>query len=156
MHSLTQFRELAKRVDLFNKLSPDDVAKIYASGLTVHMQKDNVIFYQNTTGNTMYVVLGGRVDLFDGKKHITSLHEGDMFGEMALISEEPRSASAVAGEDTNLFVLSETTFHKLMTKRVAVQILLNIVGTLSKRLRESNKRYVRLREAQESPASPPK
>ncbi|MCL4218276.1 MAG: hypothetical protein KJ052_14910, partial [Candidatus Hydrogenedentes bacterium] len=64
---------------------------------------------------------------------------------MALISNEPRSATAVAAEDSKLFVLTETTFQKLMTKRVAIRILLNIIGTLSNRIRESNKHVTRLK-----------
>jgi len=87
------------------------------------------------------------VDLFDGKKRLATLTTGDMFGEMALISEEPRSATAVAAEDTHLFVLSEDVFHKLMTKRASVQILLNIVSTLIKRLREANKKLKQLGES---------
>ena len=138
--TLERFRALASRVDLFRGVNPEDVAKIYAKGMTMRINRGNIIFHQNTTGNTMYVLLGGRVDLYDGKKHIASLGPGDMFGEMALISEEPRSATAVAGEDAHVFVLSETIFHRLMTKRAAIQILLNIVGTLSRRLRDANKK----------------
>lgn len=140
MQTLAQFRQMAQRIDLFQKLEPSDVAAIFKKGMTMHVPKGNVVFHEGTTGNTMFIVLGGRIDLYRSKKPIASLKTGDMFGEMALISEEPRSATAVAGEDANLFVLSETTFQKLMTKRVAVQMLLNIIGTLSKRLRDTNRR----------------
>jgi CRP-like cAMP-binding protein len=57
---------------------------------------------------------------------------------MALVNQEPRSASVVAMEDSYLFILSETVFQKLMTKRVSIQILMNIVNTLSSRLRDTN------------------
>ena len=144
METVEQFKALAQRIALFKKIDMDDVARIFVKGMTMIVQKENVIFYQNTTGNTMYVILSGKVDLYDGKKHLTSLGEGDMFGEMALISTEPRSATAMAAEDTHLFVLTEETFHKLMTKRVAVQMLLNIVGILSARLRDTNKKLTRL------------
>ncbi len=43
-------------------------------------------------------------------------------------------------EDSRLFVLTESTFEKLMTKRVAIQMLFNIIRTLSHRLKESNVR----------------
>jgi CRP-like cAMP-binding protein len=86
----------------------------------------------------MYVVLAGTVVVRDGDKDIATLRTGDTFGEMALINSEPRSANVIAGEDSLLFVLSESTFQQLLTKRVAVQILLNIVRTLSHRLREAN------------------
>lgn len=140
--SADQFRALTRNMDLFDKITPDEVARIFAKGMTVKAPKGSTIFHQGTTGNTMFVILAGTVELYDARKLIATLRSGDMMGEMALISEEPRSATAVAKEDTQLFVLSETTFQRLMTKRVAIQILFNIVGTLSKRLREANKRIV--------------
>ena len=115
------------------------------------MEKGNTIFYKGTTGNQMFVILAGKVSLFDGPKHLADLRTGDMFGEMALINNEPRSATAVAAESTQLFILSETFFQKLMTKRVAITMLLNIIGTLSTRLQGMNRRLLELK--QENPPS---
>jgi CRP-like cAMP-binding protein len=136
--SPTNYEELAKRVPLFHGLSPEDVAKIIAKGMTMEVKKGDAVFYQGTVGSQMYVVLGGSVSLTDGKKSLATLRAGDMFGEMALINNEPRSATATVAEDGRLFVLSETIFQKLMTKRVAIRILLNIIATMSKRLRDMN------------------
>ena len=140
MSDAAKYANLAQRIPLFKGISIDDVHKIFAKGMTVVMEKDNVIFYEGTTGNQMFVVLAGTIDLYAGKKKITTLRSGEMFGEMALINNEPRSATAVAAERSQLFVLSETTFQKLMTKRVAIRMLLNIVGVMSNRIREANKR----------------
>ncbi len=90
----------------------------------------------------MYVILAGCVEPYDGKEPIATLRTGDTMGAMALVSEEPRSAAAVAKEDTRLFVLSKTTFQRLMTKRVAIQILFPFVAAPSKRLRDANKKIV--------------
>ena len=135
-----KYVKLARQVALFRGLSPEEVHKIFAKGTTMTVEKGNVIFHKGTTGNQMYVVLGGKIALYSGKKHLADLCAGDMLGEMALISSEPRSATALAAERSQVFVLSEQIFHKLMTKRAAIRILLNIVGTLSTRLREMNKR----------------
>lgn len=134
------YAAIAKCVELFRGVSPEDVAKIFAKGMTMQTPKGNTIFYKGTTGNTMFVILAGTVELYDGRKLLATLRTGDMFGEMALISNEPRSASAVAAENTSLFVLSEDVFRRLMTKQVAIRILLNIISTLAHRLREANKR----------------
>jgi CRP-like cAMP-binding protein len=133
-----KYGELAKRVSLFKGLDAEDVAKIFSKGMTMEVEKGNVLFYQGTTGNQMYIVLGGRIDLYDGKKHLTSMRTGDLFGEMAVIMNEPRSASAVAGETSRVFVLSESVFEKLMTKRAAIRILLNIIGVMARRIRDMN------------------
>ena len=57
-----------------------------------------------------------------------------------IFSPRNRSASAVALQDSHLFVLDETTFHKLLTKHVSIRILLNVIGTLCRRLRDANAR----------------
>ena len=108
----------------------------------MHCAKGETLFHKGTTGNQMYVVLGGKVGVYADNKCISSLTMGDMFGEMALVNKEPRTATVTALEDSHLFVLSETVFDKLMTKRVAIRMLLNIVHTLSKRLKDSNARLI--------------
>lgn len=145
MSAGSQWAMLARNVDLFKGLDPDDVGRIFARGVTMVAQKGQTLFYKGTSGEQMYVVMAGTINLLDGDKLIATLKTGDTLGEMALISNEPRSATAVAAEDSKLFVLTETTFQKLMTKRVAIRILLNIIGTLSNRIRESNKHVTRLK-----------
>lgn len=132
------YATLAQKVELFRGLVPEDVGKIFARGMTVRYQKGETIFIKGTVGNTMYIVLGGSVGVCDGDNLLATLRTGDMFGEMALISNEPRSATVIAAEDCHLFVLAETTFEHLLTKRVAVRILLNIIRTLCRRLRQAN------------------
>lgn len=135
-----QVDQLIERVELFNGLNPDDVRKIFGHGLTMNIKKGDVVFYKDTEGDQMYVVLGGLIGIYQGKEIIAKLRTGDMFGEMALVTSDKRSATAIALDDSHLFILQETTFEKLMTKRVAVRMLLNIVKTLSHRLKESNVR----------------
>jgi CRP-like cAMP-binding protein len=144
MESLDRYAAVARQVELFRGIDPDDVHKILHKGITMRVGKGEVIFHKGTTGNTMFIILGGSVALFDGKKQLAVLRTGDMFGEMAIINNEPRSASALAAEDSLLFVLDETTFHKLMTKSVAIRMLLNIIATMSHRLRKANERLTAL------------
>jgi len=129
---------LIKAVPLFTGLTREEVIKIFSKGMTMRCTKGETIFYKGNIGNQMFVMLGGKVGIYDGEKLLASLHVGDMFGEMALVNQEPRSATARALEDTKLFVLSQEVFERLMTKRAAIQILMNIVRTLSKRLKNSN------------------
>lgn len=134
---------LAEKVELFHGLTVDDISKIFARGMTVRVQKGETVFYKGTVGSQMYIVLGGLVGVYDGSRCLATLSTGDMFGEMALINSEPRSATVIATEDSHLFVLSETTFQTLLTKRVAIRLLLNIVRTLSHRLRDANVKSIR-------------
>ncbi|NLV40999.1 MAG: cyclic nucleotide-binding domain-containing protein [Candidatus Hydrogenedentes bacterium] len=129
---------LVKRVDLFHGLDRDDVGKIFSKGMTVRALKDEVIFFKGTTGSQMYVVLVGKMGVYNGEDRIAVLAPGEMFGEMALVNREPRSATVKAEADSVLFVLTESTFQNLLSKRVAIQILLNIIRTLSVRLKRKN------------------
>ena len=137
---------LAQRIPLFHGIDPHDVVKIFAKGMTQRVARGETIFFKGTTGSRMYVVLGGKVGIFDGAKQIASLTQGDMFGEIALTTHESRSASAVALEDSHLFTLDEAIFERLLTKRVAVRILLNIIDTLCRRIKDANARIRQLTE----------
>ncbi len=128
-----------KHVSLFEGLSREEVAKIFAKGMTMHVSAGEDIFLKGTIGNQMYVVLGGKLGVYDDKKCIAELKTGDMFGEMALVNKEPRSATVTAINESRLFILSESIFERLMTKRAAIKILLNIIRTLSHRLTDANK-----------------
>ncbi len=133
-----QLRALLKRVSLFHGLREEDMVKIFSKGMTVRVGKGEVLFYKDTVGSQMYVVLSGKLGVCSGEKLLAELITGDMCGEMALVNHAPRSATVKALEDSLLFVLTETTVNTLLTKRVAVQLLLNIIRTLSRRLCEAN------------------
>jgi len=140
---VSAYAALARQVELFRGLTVEDIAKIFSRGMTIRVKKGETIFHKGTVGSQMYVVLGGKVAVVDENKVLAELRTGDTFGEMALINREPRSATVVAAEESHLFVLSESTFQRLLTKRVAIQILLNIIKTLSHRLRKANAEAVK-------------
>jgi CRP-like cAMP-binding protein len=142
MLNATQAASIAKSVDLFRGLQQEDILKIFQKGRTLNLAKDSVIFFEGATGNEMFVILGGKVALYKNKQLLTTLSFGQTFGEMAVVSNEPRSATAVAAEDCKIYVMDETLFHKLLTKRVSIELLMNIVRTLCDRLRETNKRLI--------------
>ncbi|MCH7958497.1 MAG: cyclic nucleotide-binding domain-containing protein [Candidatus Hydrogenedentes bacterium] len=133
-----KYAVLAEKIGLFRGLSPSDVQKIFSKGMTVRVQKGETIFLKGTTGNKMYVVLGGNVGVFDGPKCIAKLGVGETFGEMSLLNDEPRTATIVALAPVNLFVLSEDVFLKLLTKKVAVRILMNIARSMSTKVKNTN------------------
>lgn len=132
--------DLLQHTSLFEGLDREDIHKIFARGLTSRVAKGETVFLKGTIGSQMYLVLGGKLGVFDNRKLLAELKMGDMFGEMALVTNEPRSATVAALEDSQLFVLTESFFQKLMTKRVAIQMLMNIIKTLSHRLKDANLR----------------
>ncbi len=140
-----KFQLLADSVDLFKGLTAHDVQVIFTKGMTLRVAQGDTVFHKNTTGNQMYVVLAGKVGVFDGPKMVAELGVGESFGEMSLLAHEPRSATVIALEMSNLFVLSEDIFQRLLTKRVAVQILLNLASSLGRKVKNMN---LKLRESE--------
>lgn len=140
-----RFQMLAENVDIFRGLDAHDVQRIFSKGMTVRVQKGETVFHKGTVGNQMYVVLGGKVGVFDGPKMVAELGVGATFGEMSLLNHEPRSATVIALEMSNLFVLSEEVFQRLLTKKAAIQILLNLARTMARRIKDAN---LKLRETE--------
>ena len=132
------YEVLCRRVELFRTLDPEIVAKIFAKGVTAEFNPGEHIFKKGDQGSELYVILNGKVRIESSGKVIAVLSQGDMFGEMALVSKEPRSASAITEERTSLLALSDDIIRKLLPHDAATQILINIVVTMSKRLREAN------------------
>jgi CRP-like cAMP-binding protein len=133
-----KYMRLVKTMDLFKGLSPDELMKLMTMGLTTAVHKDTVMFKKGTVGEEMYVILDGKVNIVDEDEVIATLGKGEMFGEMALFSREPRSATAVTAESASFFVLTARSLHDLFTRKIAITLLLNIVGKLSARLRAAN------------------
>ena len=77
----------------------------YAAGET--------IFREGDRGTTMYIITRGRVRVHRGEDTFATLGPGEVFGEMALASSEPRSASVSAVEDCELLELHEDTFYEV-------------------------------------------
>lgn len=129
---------LARRMDLFRNLDGEAVAKIFARGITEEFEAGQTIFEKGSEGDCLYLVLGGSVEIFDESRVVATLERGALFGEMALISKEPRSASARALESSSLLALSQETIYNVMPREVSIQLLVNIIVTLSSRLRMAN------------------
>ena len=87
------------------------------------------------------MILSGRIKVTilsdDGREIILSmLSEHDFFGEMSLLDDEPRSATAIALSETEILVLHQRDFLSIVEKRP--RVLVNLLSVLSSRLRKAN------------------
>ncbi len=133
-----QLARVIRNVDIFSGFSPDDIVKIFSHCQTMNVQKDQLLFQKGTVGNQMFVVLAGSFALFDGARQLATFRTGDTFGEMSLLLNEPRVGTVKALELSQVCVLDQNLFEKLLTKRVAVQMLLNISRMIAKRLKHAD------------------
>jgi len=101
-------------------------------------QPGETIFRTYDMGTEMYVVLEGEVDLRIGANVVETLGPGEPFGEMALIDQAPRVATAVAKTPVKLAVISEKRF--LFMIQCMPEFALQIMKVMADRLRKMNAR----------------
>ena len=105
-----------------------------------------VIIQQGESGNCMYVVQGGRVEVLQnslkgGEQHLAFLDAGDFFGEMAVFEKEIRSATVrAAGEARVLSVDKKTLLTRI---REDPLLAVNLLKTMSRRIRHLNEEISR-------------
>ncbi len=109
------FRRLGG-IPLFNGLPPEEIAALVPSIAGRVCKKGSTIIRQGEPGDSLFIVEEGSVDIVDFRRgeKLATLGPGDVFGEMALITGEPRSASAVAAGDVRLWIVFKDSFDRLV------------------------------------------
>jgi CRP-like cAMP-binding protein len=106
----------------------------------LHVRKGEVIFRQGEPGLEMFVISAGRVRLTIGRagheKEVAVLGPGAFFGELSLLSDEPRSATAEAMEDSTLLAIGRDVFAMMVQDDLDIVFrMMNIQG---QRLSQAN------------------
>jgi len=138
-------------VVLFRGLTPDELKSIADACLEVKYPAGKTIIEENSVGDSMYVILEGAVkvhkqDFFGGKEVITTLHEGDHFGELSLFDSAPRSAAVTTIKETSLLELKGNDLRGIMSasSHLAQTIYRAVIAELANRLRETNDHLIYL------------
>jgi len=134
-------QELLRTVPIFSELTDADIASMARLTSRRHCPKDTVVFFENEEGDSFFIIVDGRIKVTilgdDGREVILSvLGRGDFFGEMALLDNEPRSATAIAVEDTELLSLHRNDFQGVLTDNRSIMSAL--IKILTARLRRAN------------------
>ena len=134
-------REVLRTVPIFSELSDEDISSLAHLALRKRYPKDTVVFFENEEGDFFFTILEGRIKVTilgdDGREVILSvLGPGDFFGEMALLDNEPRSATAIAVEESELLSLHRSDFQSVLNDNKSITSAL--IRVLSARLRRAN------------------
>jgi CRP-like cAMP-binding protein len=134
-------KELLRSVPIFSELSDQDIVSLARLANRRKCPKDSVVFFENEEGDFFFTILEGRIKVTilgdDGREVILSLlGPGDFFGEMALLDQEPRSATAIAVEDTELLSLHRTDFQTVLADNRSITT--GLIKVLTGRLRRAN------------------
>jgi CRP/FNR family transcriptional regulator, cyclic AMP receptor protein len=142
---MTDVLEQLKGIQLFTGLKTPALELIaHISQEELH-KKGSLIFRHGDPGEKLYVILEGKVRISRqvpgmGEEALAVLGPGQMFGEMALLDESPRSADAHVHETCRLLAVPRDGFDDLLfiNKDLAYEVLWSIVRLLVSRLRETN------------------
>jgi CRP-like cAMP-binding protein len=134
-------QELLRTVPIFSELTDTDITSLSRLTNRRRYPKDTVVFFENEEGDFFFTIVEGRIKVTilgdDGREIILSvLGPGDFFGEMALLDNEPRSATAIAVEESELLSLHRTDFQSVLTDNRSITAAL--IKILTARLRRAN------------------
>jgi CRP-like cAMP-binding protein len=137
---------LLHRVPAFSTLLTDDLSAVADVIVPRTFGAGEVVFRENDTGDTCYLVRAGRVravrEHSDGRSiTLATFGPGDIFGELAMFDEERRSATVEALEDSQAAAILGPDMRRLL--RTHPDIAIKLLRALSHRLRETNERLAR-------------
>ncbi len=133
---------LLTRVPLFEGLGRVQLARLAAQLDLVEVDDGAAVVRQGEPGDTLYVVAGGAFGVYatapgqEGAVRLATLTAGDVFGEMALFTEEQRSATVCAEGGGRVLSLPRNRFLELLRREPAM--FLTVAVTLSRRLLATN------------------
>jgi CRP/FNR family transcriptional regulator, cyclic AMP receptor protein len=137
--------ESLKSQPLFKDLDPAELANVAQLFFEKAYTKSATLFVEGMTGEILYVIKKGSV--YISKKGannqeivLATLKEGEFLGEMSLIDNRPRTATAKVAEESVLLVMTKKAFTTLLEKHpdIALKILLVFLKIANERLRKAN------------------
>jgi CRP/FNR family transcriptional regulator, cyclic AMP receptor protein len=137
--------QLLTQVPLFTDLAPDDLTQLAAICQERTAAPYEQLVLQNTTGNEMFIIAGGSVEVYiqglENERVLVVLGKGQVFGEMALIDQGYRSASVRAGKGgCAVYLVSSQSFNALCQSqlRIGYAVMRNLAKDLAFKLRHQN------------------
>jgi len=142
-HLIPLFERMAflRTVPIFEEMPGQELRRVAEMLTGVEVAANEVIFKKGNPGDALYIVRRGAVAIKDGTVELSIAKGGDFFGELALLDNEPRSADAVAAEDSSLARLNGADFRELMARRPQIQE--RVLRVVVRRLRAASMRITR-------------
>jgi hypothetical protein len=124
------------RVGPFDGLDAEQAQRVLGKSNILACNAGDHVLKKGGVARNMFVVLEGNLEVRDGETLVRILSPGDVFGEMAFLLEQPRTADVFAATDSRIVSLSEGTLRKLIASEaeVAAGLLLNVSKMLCRRI----------------------
>lgn len=125
-----------KQTNIFSSLAKSSLEVIAGFAKEVPYADKEVIFREGEVGNCLYIIAKGKLKINHKTAEITTLSTYDIVGEMSLLDDSPRSATAVAVGETVLLLITQIAYLKIIS--YLPEVSLEIGKLLAQRIRQDN------------------
>jgi putative ABC transport system ATP-binding protein len=127
LHDALRICEFLRPIDLFKALTPQQLTDVAEHVKKRHFAAGETVIREGEAGEEFFVISDGEVEVIRADHEVARLGPGDFFGEVALISGEPRNATVVAESEVDTYVLGKTDFETALAASRSFRDQLNRV-----------------------------
>ena len=113
--------DLIRKVPLFARCSRTELKEIALLVDEIDLHEGTEMTRQGAPGREFFVLLDGTADVKKNRRRVNTLGPGDFFGEIALVSREPRTATVIATSPVRALVITDRSFRRLLDDAPRVQ-----------------------------------
>jgi CRP-like cAMP-binding protein len=124
--------DLIRKVPLFSRLSKSELRDLAMLADEIDLRDGKEMTRQGAAGREFFVLLEGTADVRKNGRKINTLGPGDFFGEIALVSREPRTATVTATSPVRTLVITDRSFRRLLDD--SPQVKTKVMEAMAKRL----------------------
>jgi len=141
-------RDLLAKMRLFRPLSDRELLRVLQVTDVIEYADGDTVMRQGETGDELFIVLDGHVKIQRGEAVIATLGQGSHVGEMALVRNQPRSATVKSAGPSELMIIRRRDFFELLRSEhaLAVKLLWQFLGVVADRLAETSRELGQARE----------
>lgn len=131
---------ILKSVSIFKDTPEHILADLAPLMEEEEFEQNSIIFKEGDIGDSMFIIHEGEVKIHKGNTDLAVLKEKEVFGELALLDAEVRSATATANTDCVLFRIEQEPFYELIDNRP--EVARGFIKILCQRLRAQNEKSI--------------
>ena len=124
--------DLLRGVPLFAHCSEKELGQIAVIADELFLPEGAKLIEEGKRGREFFVLVNGTVDVRRGGRKLRTMGDGDFFGEIALVSDAPRSATVTSASPVRVLVITGQAFQRLLTETTTIQA--KVLAVLAERV----------------------